>query len=356
MSLARRDWLIGAALGASIASLPAWTTAETPEAAQALRVLQARPAPGHREPPVITSVVLQPGGKLLAVGGDDHVLRIWDVASGELRHELAGHRDWIRAIAFLPDGQRLITAGNDRRLLEWTISDGGVVHRQLALAPQAISDVAIGVEAKQFVAAGFNKTLCLFDAASGQTEKKLDCPCRDMRCVSFAPDGLQMAAAGRNGKIRFWTAVDAEPTRTVKGHTQRIRALAFSPDGARLASAGEDRVARIWDVATGQMDIELPTPGAKVMSLAYIDRERIATGGTDNKIRLWDLVTRRELAVLEGHTGTVATLDAQNGVLVSGSYDTTVRIWSIDAAQGTLAKLRVGRISNPSEKKEHENK
>jgi WD40 repeat protein len=175
-----------------------------------------------------------------------------------------------------------------------------------------------------------------------------------MRCVCFSPDGLQMAAAGRNGKIRLWGALNEEPVRDVKGHTQRIRALAFSPDGTRLASAGEDRAARIWDVSNGQLEAELATPGAKVMSLAYIDRDRVATGGTDNTIRVWDLVTRRELAVLEGHTGTVAALDAQNGVLVSGSFDTTVRIWSIDAAQGTVAKLRVGRISKPSEKKTKE--
>lgn len=349
MSLARRDFLFGAALGGCIACMPAIVIAETPEQTQALRVLRPRPAPGHREPPVITTVVLQPGGKLLAIGGDDHVLRLYDVASGEVQHELEGHRDWIRAISFLPDGKRLITAGNDRRMLEWTLDDGGVVHRQLAVASQAISDVAIGIDAKQFVAAGFNKTLCLYDASTGAADKKLDCPCRDMRCVTFAPNGLAMAAAGRNGKIRFWTAVDAEPARTVKGHTQRIRALAFSPDGKRLASAGEDRVARIWNVDTGEMECELPTPGAKVMSLTYIDRDRVATGGTDNKIRLWDLVTRHEVAVLAGHTGTIATLDAQNGILVSGSFDTTVRIWSIDAAQGTLANLRVG--AKPEEKK-----
>ncbi len=175
-----------------------------------------------------------------------------------------------------------------------------------------------------------------------------------MRCVCFSPDGLHMAAAGRNGRIRFWGSADEVHVRDVQGHTQRVRALAFSPDGTRLASAGEDRVARIWDVTNGQMDLELPTPGAKVMSLTYIDRDRVATGGTDNKIRLWDLVTRRELAVLEGHTGTVATLDAQNGILVSGSFDTTARIWSIDAAQGTIAKLRVG--AKPDDKKDTKQK
>lgn len=354
MSLARRDWLIGTALGGCMACMPAALAAQTAPDNAAIHVLRPRPAPGYREPPVLTSVVLQPGGKLLAVGGDDHLLRIWNPATGELLHELAGHRDWIRAIAFLPDGQRLITAGNDHRLLEWTMSDGGVVQRQLAVAPQAISAVALGADAKQFVIAGFNKTLCLYDTATGERAQGLDCPCRDMRCATFSPDGLQLAAAGRNGKIRFWTSVEAEPSRTVPGHTQRIRALAFSPDGSRLASAGEDRVARIWNVADGQMEIELPTPGSKVMSLTYIDRDRIATGGTDNKIRIWDLVTRRELAVLQGHTGTVATLDAEGGMLVSGGFDCTVRIWSIDAAQGTLAKLRVGRVSNPSEKKEQE--
>ena len=62
----------------------------------------------------------------------------------------------------------------------------------------------------------------------------------------------------------------------------------------------------------------------------------MAVGGSDNVIRLWDLASRQEQNRLVGHTGTVAALawDATANTLLSGGFDTTVRVWQIkgDAA------------------------
>jgi WD40 repeat protein len=57
----------------------------------------------------------------------------------------------------------------------------------------------------------------------------------------------------------------------------------------------------------------------------------LATGGSDNLIHIWDLETRQPISRLIGHTGTVATLacDGSGTVLVSGGYDTTLRIWHV---------------------------
>ena len=49
--------------------------------------------------------------------------------------------------------------------------------------------------------------------------------------------------------------------------------------------------------------------------------------GSDNKISIWNLGDMSGVGTLTGHTGTVSTLAAAEGVFVSGSFDTTVRIW-----------------------------
>ncbi len=148
-----------------------------------------------------------------------------------------------------------------------------------------------------------------------------------MRCVKYSPDGSRLAAAGRNGRIRVWQTDDMSTAWNVQGHRQRIRALAFSPDGRRLASAGEDRVTRIWNADTGEMEMELTSSRAKLMAAVFITDERLATAGSDNMIRVWDLRTGGQQSVLAGHSGSVAALDYRDGLLVSGSYDTTVRLW-----------------------------
>lgn len=88
---------------------------------------------------------------------------------------------------------------------------------------------------------------------------------------------------------------------------------------------------RLWDAVAGIQVGTLPERPGKVLSLSFCGPDRLAAGGSDNLIRVWDLASQTEQVRLIGHTGSVGTLawDAQRGQLVSGSFDTTVRIWQL---------------------------
>jgi WD40 repeat protein len=148
-----------------------------------------------------------------------------------------------------------------------------------------------------------------------------------MRSVAFSPDGKMVAAGGRNGKIRIWRTEDGTMINDLSVHRQRIRDLAFSSDSRRLATCGDDRLVNVMDLTTGQ-SIQLPMQPCKVFTLTFVDDDRLATAGSDNLVKVWSLTRRDVIASLPGHTGTISTLVSHDGLLISGSYDTTVRIWS----------------------------
>ena len=72
--------------------------------------------------PTVTDAEL----KMLASGGDDTVIHVWDAVSGVQRRALAGHQAPIRTLAFSPDGQLLASAGEDTRIILWNTATGAI--------------------------------------------------------------------------------------------------------------------------------------------------------------------------------------------------------------------------------------
>jgi len=289
------------------------------------KILPLKYEPERRDVPVVTALAIQPHGNLLAAAGDDHDVRIWDRDSGELVWQLKGHNDWVRSVAFSPDGNTLVSGGNDRRVIFWDVKTG----KKTSELPQfrgAVTAVVYNHDGSRLAVTGFESPLVLFDPRSGEQLSTWKCPCIDMRTLAFSPDDRYLASAGRNGKIRVWQISDGSVVKEYRPHRQRVRGLVFAPDGNQIVSCGEDRTIVIARMDNDEIT-NLAQANAKILSVTLIG-SWLATGCTDNTIRLWDLEQGREFAVLEGHEGSVAVLESSDDLLISGSYDTTVRTWS----------------------------
>jgi len=66
-------------------------------------------------------------------------------------------------------------------------------------------------------------------------------------CVVFSPDGSRIATTSWDRTIKLWDAATGRELLTLRGHTGGVVCVAFSPDGRRLASGSNDKTARVWD-------------------------------------------------------------------------------------------------------------
>ena len=288
-------------------------------------LIRLEPKAGEEHPPVITALALHPSGQFAALGGDDHLVRIWDLVEHRLAMTLDAHTDWVRTLTYSPNGEMLVTSGNDRRVIVWNTTTGEKL-REYSELTHVVTSVVFSHDAKLVGVVGFGDKLRIIDGVTGDRIREYKCPTADMRTVAFSHDDALIVGGGRNGMIRLWNSADGTVVGEFSAHSQRIRDLAFSPDGTLLATCGDDRRVVISRV-NGQNVLELPRQGAKVMTLVFCGPEQIATGGSDNLIHIWDINTKTQPAELAGHTGTIAALAYSHDVLVSSGYDTTVRVW-----------------------------
>jgi WD40 repeat protein len=270
----------------------------------------ARPS-GDEKVPVVSSVALGPQGRVLVTAGDDHLARLWDARQGRMLRKLAGHDDWVRCVAFSFDGQYVATAGDDGKIRLWATAAESS-HRTLDDSGAGVYALAFSGDGRLLAAAGFDENVRLYD---GRT--------------------------GAEGRARIWNVADGKVRHELAGHRLRVNALAFSPDGSQLAAGGDERSVLLWDTSTGKTAAKLPARPGKILCLAFCGPRQLAVGGSDNTVRVWNLAGGTEAARLVGHTGSVTTLawDPDASTLISGSFDTTVRMWRWNVA-GTALNRR----------------
>jgi WD40 repeat protein len=331
MLIARRQFL-GSSI-AAVCAVSAWPTrylaaADSKTLNWACDIIHTQPHRRALRAPVVTGVCIQDQGNLLAIVGDDHFVSIYDLIKRRFTHDLDQHTDWVQAARFSPDGRHLATAGNDRQLLLWNASTWDspqVIEHQ----ERAIFDVAFSPDSQQLAAVGFNHSLNVYDVKSSALIRRLECGCADMRAICFSADGSHIATGGRSGVIQVWNFDSESPIASFRAHQQRIRSLEFSADGM-LLSCGQDQMVHINDPRAGRTIKSLPRHPSKLYDVKLIGGDLLASAGCGNLIHIWQLGQTSELGTLRGHTGTVTSLATAQNKLVSGSYDTQVRIWRME--------------------------
>lgn len=284
-----------------------------------------------RSPPVVTALAASRDGKYLAAAGDDHVIRLIDVASGRILSELAGHIDWIQSLVFSTDSKQLLSAGNDGRVLHWRYGHE-TQPTEIIRLPYAIRCLSLSTHQQLLAVAGFDAEVGIWDLQHGVWAQRLKCESGDHRCVRFSSAGDKLLCAGRDGHVRIWETSTGQSLASVALHRDRVQTAAFSAAGDVVTSVGDDRRIVRYDLVSKEIVLDRTLTGAKLRSLCLVNDHLIAAAGADNTIHIFDCLADRELGQLKGHTGSVAVMCACADLLVSGSFDTTVRLWKIESS------------------------
>jgi serine/threonine protein kinase len=282
----------------------------------------------------VLAVAYTAKGDVLASGGEDRTIWLWDPRTGEARGPLLGHPGDVYDLAFSRDGRTLasVTSAPDScEVRLWDVATAKPAGTP-ALGGENSGNYCLQYsrDGQILVCGGWDRTVHIFDVAKGTERHNIaDVGERFIRTLSISPDG-QLIATGGSGATKLWNVSTREevpsqlpaplcptflpngkmlagwsfyagsvslcdvspPNKRIvwRAHPGKIEGLAISADGRFLASCGSDG-AKIWRVSDQILVARLEGHDGAVYSAAFTaDGKHVATAGyNDHTVRIWDL-------------------------------------------------------------------
>lgn len=277
----------------------------------------------------VSSVAINPQIALIASGGFDDVVNLWNLKTGAITYSLKGHTRGINGLAFSPQGQLLVSCSDDQTIKVWNVGTGKLLYTLEGHA-RDVTSVAIGARGVLLVSGSEDRSIRIWKLDRGSPLKVLSGDAGMIKCVAITPDEKTIVSGGFDNKIRLWQLPSGETMRVLSGHLKSISGIAISRDGRLLASASKDKTVRLWSLRSGNLIHTLQGHTREVNSVAITPDQRtvVSTGG-DSLIKVWDAKTGELIETLMDHHSSVTSvaIDAGGRYMVTASSDKMVKLW-----------------------------
>ncbi len=195
----------------------------------------------------VSSIAVDASQGAVVSGGDDGLVRVWDIASGAPLAPFMRHPEGpVHAVALSPDGRWILSAGESSARL-WNAADGEMAGE--VLVNGAAVSVTFSPQAERFAVGDSAGNLFIAsptDSAPLQSGRAQDA----VLALAFSPDGAMLATGDASGRIQLWDPLSAQALGEPLGLPHPVRWLGFSEEGGHLVAQTDHWLHRL--LVTGQ--------------------------------------------------------------------------------------------------------
>jgi WD40 repeat protein len=245
--------------------------------------------PAHTGP--VLSLAMHESGSLLASGGADGKVHLWDLTQGPSRRPIDSETSSVRFVAFSPQGDRLLTVSDSVKV--WSARTGILIRRCDIRRPS----VASFGQSDMLLISDSDGRLLACDVRSGMIIPQQRAHTAPATVIAASAEASLALAGSRDGVITVLNLRNLSTVAVLRGHTSPILALAFCPTARRAVSISENHEMKLWDLE-GFRELRQFRPLSGYSYFGFRDSiasaaispdcSYVLTGGPHRELQLWD--------------------------------------------------------------------
>merc|ERR1719188_2864236 len=237
----------------------------------------------------VRTVAVDPTNEWFASSGNDRLIKIWDLASGQLKLSLTGHVSTVRGVAISDRHPYLFSCLEDCEVKCWDLEQNMVIRNY-------------------------------HGHLSG------------VYCISLHPTLNILATGGRDASVRIWDMRTKAEIFTFGGHTNAVCSIQSQAAEPQFISGSMDRMVRLWDLAAGKCAVTLTNHKKSVRSVSLHPLEYAFVSCSSDNNKVWKCPRGAFERNISGHSAIVNSCiirEAEKGssILIAGTDNGYLHAW-----------------------------
>lgn len=286
----------------------------------------------------VRSCAVDVSNEWFATGAADRQIKIWDLASGDLKLTLTGHISAVMGLAVSDRHPYLFSAGKDKMVKCWDLEQNKVVrhyHGHLS----GVYSIALHPTLDVLITGGRDATARVWDMRTKSQIRVLAGHTHTIGDIVTQAADPMVVTGSHDCTVRTWDLAAGKCMSVLTHHKKSVRGLAIHPTEFTFASASTDNI-KAWKFPEGTFMRNLSGHNTIINDVAINNDNVVVSGGDNGSMHMWDwhtgysfqqLQAKAQPGSLDSEAGIFATTFDRTGTrLITCEADKSIKIWEED--------------------------